>query len=124
MILYLDTSTKTCKIHFDDTEYTFETDRNLARDLLKLLSDVLAKNHKTFRDLTALVFFKGPGSFTGLRIGATVLNTLAHELQIPIIGETDENWCAKAKPRLANQENDRLILPLYGCPANITTPRK
>jgi tRNA threonylcarbamoyladenosine biosynthesis protein TsaB len=124
MILYLDTSDKTCKIYLDDTEYAFETDRNLARDLLKLLSNVLAENHKTFQDLTALALYKGPGSFTGLRIGATVFNTLAHELKIPIIGATGENWRAAAQTRLEKGENDRLILPLYGRPANITTPRK
>jgi tRNA threonylcarbamoyladenosine biosynthesis protein TsaB len=124
MTLYLDTSDRICKIYLDDTEYIFETDRNLARDLLKLLNNVLTENNQTFQTLVALAIYKGPGSFTGLRIGATVFNALAHELNIPIVGEAGEDWRKKAKTRLENHENDQLILPLYGRPANITSPKK
>ena len=52
----------------------------------------------------------GPGSFTGLRIGASVVNTLAHELDIPI------------KDHHGNAH--QIILPEYGRPANITAPQK
>jgi tRNA threonylcarbamoyladenosine biosynthesis protein TsaB len=124
MILYLDTSDKVTKIALDDEEYTFETDRSLARDLLKILRNLLEENHKTFQDLTGIAVFRGGGSFTGLRIGATVANALAHELKIPIVGEIGPNWRAKSALRLKSQENDRLVLPLYGRPANITAPRK
>jgi len=67
---------------------------------------------------------KGPGSFTGLRIGITVFNTIADTNNVPIVGETGDSWQDKAIMRLENGENDHVVLPEYGSEANITKPRK
>ena len=128
MILLLDTSTGACKVTLvkgkDHHEYEWQADRTLARDLLAYLRDRLAEHGSTFTDLTGIGLMKGPGSFTGLRIGATVANTLSRELGIPIVGSEQENWKQMSIKRLLDQESDELILPVYGRPARITTPRK
>jgi len=121
MILYLDTSTPVCKIWLDDTAFKYETNRDLAKDLLRLIVESLSNS---FSEVTAIAVFRGPGSFTGLRIGATVANTLADQLNIPIVATTGRNWRATAKTRLTNHENDQIVLPLYNKPANTTSPRK
>ncbi len=110
MKLYLDTSTPTTTLKLDQKTYTWQSDRNLSRDLLSFIHQKLQENHKDWQDLSELHIFTGPGSFTGLRIGATIINTLSQELKIPIY---DQN--GKPLP---------LALPNYGRPANITTPQK
>ena len=128
MILLLDTSTPTCKLTLiDDTkrhEAEWEAGRTLAKGLLGFLEQELKNLHKSWADLTGIGVYEGPGSFTGLRIGMTVLNTMADSLGIPIVAEKGEDWQGSAVRRLRSGENNHLALPFYGAEANITTPRK
>lgn len=128
MLLLLDTSTPTCKLALmNDTERIhdeWEAGRTLAKELLGYLQQALEKQGKTWSNLTGIVAFRGPGSFTGLRIGLTVLNTLAAAQAVPIVGATGADWQTEGTERLRRGENDRIVLPEYGGEANITTPRK
>ena len=110
MKMYLDTSTPTTILRLDKKEYRWDSGRDLAEGGLAFLRDKLAENDAKFQDLTEITFFAGPGSFTGLRIGAAMVNTLAHDLNIPLYNHRGEKV--------------PLILPNYGRPANISTPRK
>jgi len=129
MIILLDTSTATCYLTLvnggDRYEYEWQSDRELARGLLAFLRDKLAEHQANFNDISAIGAMKGPGSFTGLRIGLTVLNTIASDRKLPIVGvENSNDWRGRALERLKNGENDHLVMPHYGRDANITTPRK
>lgn len=110
MKVYLDTSTPETVLKIGDREYRYEFGHDLAEKLLGFIRDKLAENGGDFGDISEITFMSGPGSFTGLRIGATVVNTLAHELKIP----------------LYNHKGKRveMILPDYGREANITAPKK
>lgn len=110
MKLYLDTSTPICKLKLDDKEYTWESGYELAEKLHKFIHDKLEENGKTWQDIKEITFFSGPGSFTGLRIGAAVVNTLADQLNIPLYDH--------------HGEKRKVIIPDYGRPANITPPKK
>ncbi len=110
MKLYLDTSTPETILKLDNQEYRKDFDRDLAEKLLKFIHDKLAENGKTFTDLTEITFMSGPGSFTGLRIGASIVNTLASELIIPLYDH--------------HGKQHKIILPDYGHGANISKPRK
>ena len=128
MILLLDTSTPICKLSFVDGDWRYDTEweagRQLAKDLLGFLQSELHGQNKGWEDLTGLVSFLGPGSFTGLRIGITVLNSLAYARTVPIVGEVGETWQDQGIARLLAGENDQIVLPHYGGEANITKPRK
>lgn len=128
MILLLDTSTNICKLTLIDGDWQFhdewQADRTLAKDLLAYLQTNLSRHGKVFGDISGVVVFEGPGSFTGLRIGITVLNTLADAEHIPIVGVRGEDWQVVGQSRLQAGENDRIIMPFYGSEAHITTPRK
>lgn len=127
MIVLLDTSTGTCKLTLvGDTTYhdEWQADRTLASNLLAYLDTHLSLQGSSLQEITGIGVMKGPGSFTGLRIGMTVLNTVADTLHIPIVGETGDDWQEKCLKRLKNQENDQVVLPEYGRSANITNPRK
>jgi tRNA threonylcarbamoyladenosine biosynthesis protein TsaB len=128
MILLLDTSTPVCKLTLLDGEWRYDdewqADRTLAKGLLGYLQDQLAKNGKTFADISGIGVFEGPGSFTGLRIGLTVLNTMADSLAVPIVGAKGEDWQAQVVSDLESGKNDKIVLPFYGSEAHITKPRK
>lgn len=128
MILFLNTSTGNCRIWLGENIFEKELNRNMARDILKFLEDSLENIGKDYKDLEGIGFFAGPGSFTGLRIGASVANTLADGLNIPIVAikkeDEDDDWRQKAFEKLKNNENDKIALPFYGRDANITKPRK
>lgn len=110
MKLYLDTSTPTTILKLDDKTYEWESGRDLAESLLAYIRDKLSENNKTWQDITEITFMSGPGSFTGLRIGASVVNTLASELNIPLLDH--------------HGNKHKIILPEYGRGANITAPKK
>lgn len=129
MILLLNTSTPTCYLYFAEAseityEKTWESGRGLAKGLLLFIQQELEKQDLTWKDLSGLVVFKGPGSFTGLRIGITVMNSLAYANRLPIVGITGEQWQQEGLRRLAAGENDTIVMPEYGGEANITKPRK
>ena len=110
MKLYLDTSTAICILKLDNKTYEQELGHAMAEKLLAFIQAKLTENHKTWTDLTEITYMSGPGSFTGLRIGAAIVNTLADQLQIPLYDHH-----GKKHP---------IIIPNYGRPANITAPKK
>lgn len=124
MIILLDTSTATCFLTMVDNEarqdFEWQAGRTLARGLLKFLEEKTGDLH----DISGIGVMKGPGSFTGLRIGLTVANTLADSLNIPIVGAMGEDWRETALSKLRAGENEKIVMPEYGAAAHITAPRK
>ncbi len=110
MKMYLDTSNMVAKLKLDDNEYEWEGGREMAEGLHRFIFEKLKENGKTWKDISEITFFSGPGSFTGLRIGASIVNTLAHELKIPLFDH--------------HGNKHDIIIPEYGRPANISAPRK
>lgn len=98
--------------------------RELAATLHEQIKNLLERRGKQWADIGGIVCFKGPGSFTGLRIGLTVANTLAYSYKIPIIAQDGEEWLGQGIERLTKGETEDLALPEYGAPAFTTTPKK
>lgn len=128
MIILLDTSTTCCRLVLvEDGKqfiYEWEADRKLARGLLAFIVEKLKIHSREAADIKGVGVFVGPGSFTGLRIGLTVANSLADALDVPIVGAKDDGWQDDALARLSKGENDRMVLPQYGARPHITSPRK
>ncbi|MCZ0704191.1 tRNA threonylcarbamoyladenosine biosynthesis protein TsaB [Natronobacillus azotifigens] len=53
--------------------------------LMPAIAQVMEDANVTPRDLTKIVVAKGPGSYTGVRIGLSVAKTMAWSLQIPVV---------------------------------------
>ncbi|MDK2898826.1 MAG: tRNA threonylcarbamoyladenosine biosynthesis protein TsaB [Patescibacteria group bacterium] len=124
MIILLDTSTSLCKLTFIDGDKIHNSEwqagRGLAKGLLSYIDKELFLFDKKWSEITAICVFKGPGSFTGLRIGITVMNTIADANNIPIVGGSGENWQNETISKLADGKNDKIVIPLYGSEPNIT----
>ena len=108
--LFLNTSTPETILKLNDKEYRYVFDKDLAEKLLSFIHEKLSENDKDWHDISEITFMSGPGSFTGLRIGAAIVNTLAHELNIPLYDH--------------HGTEHQVIIPDYGHPANISKPAK
>lgn len=129
MILCLRTDSPQAEIYLYDTATEVASDiwlaeRTLARDLLKHIDILLRQHNLSWNDLRGIVVFQGPGSFTGLRIGLTVANTLAYAQQIPIIGATGTEWIPTGIHQLKSTYDRSTVLPVYDAAPRITQPRK
>ena len=75
----------------------------------------------SFEGVEKVCVYQGPGSFTGLRIGLSVANTIAYSLDIPIAGAEGENWLEKCIKTDGSKEP---IRPIYGADPHITKQKK
>jgi tRNA threonylcarbamoyladenosine biosynthesis protein TsaB len=81
MLLALETATDRASVavgrsEVDAVEESLAGARRHASSLLPMIATVLARAGATLDDLTAVVVSDGPGSFTGLRVGAAVAKAL------------------------------------------------
>lgn len=58
--------------------------------LLPLIEKLLKSQKLEFKDLKRIEVEKGPGSFTGLRVGVSVANALGFALGVPVNGKKSE----------------------------------
>jgi tRNA threonylcarbamoyladenosine biosynthesis protein TsaB len=63
-----------------------DKDKSHASSLTVFIDELLKESGMKAKDLEAVAISKGPGSFTGLRIGVSVAKGIAYSASIPIIG--------------------------------------
>ncbi|MAV75895.1 MAG: tRNA (adenosine(37)-N6)-threonylcarbamoyltransferase complex dimerization subunit type 1 TsaB [Actinobacteria bacterium TMED172] len=88
-ILALDTSSRNCSVCLQRESHKFirrdDASVSHSRHLLALIQQSLDEAELSLEQLDAIAIVKGPGSFTGLRIGIAVAQGLAFAQQIPVI---------------------------------------
>lgn len=88
-ILALDCSSDLCSLALtiDKKIYTKQEkgSRLHAKKILSMLERLLSENNIKFNDLDALALGIGPGSFTGLRVGASIMQGLHAAFNKPVI---------------------------------------
>ena len=67
-------------------EYTVNYKKTHSQTLLPMLDEIVRMTETDLNSIDAIAVAKGPGSFTGLRIGAATVKGLAFALDKPIIG--------------------------------------
>ena len=90
-VLAIDTSNYTLGLALlDDSvvigEYITTVKKNHSIRVMPAIEMLLKDCDTAPKDLTKIVVAKGPGSYTGVRIGMTIAKTLAWSLNIPISG--------------------------------------
>ncbi len=90
-ILNIETATKNCSVSLAKDGVTILTKEiaeqgySHAEKLHVFIEEILNKTNLTVRDLKAIAVSKGPGSYTGLRIGVSAAKGLCYALGIPLI---------------------------------------
>lgn len=89
-ILALDTATENCSVALKINDEIIARCENAPRDhtikILPMVDEVLAEAGIKLNQLDALAFGRGPGSFTGVRIGIGIAQGLAFGSDLPMIG--------------------------------------
>ena len=89
-ILAIDTATEACSAALWNDGNTcahFELcPREHTQRILPIVQDILTQGGVSLTDLDALAFGRGPGSFTGVRIGIGIAQGLALGAELPMIG--------------------------------------
>ncbi|SDH70040.1 tRNA threonylcarbamoyladenosine biosynthesis protein TsaB [Vibrio xiamenensis] len=103
-ILALDTSTENCSVALliDDRIYSRSevAPRDHTKKVLPMVDEVLKEAGVELKQLDALAFGRGPGSFTGVRIGIGIAQGLAFGADLPMIGISTLKAMAEASHRL------------------------
>lgn len=89
-ILQIDTATDTCSVSISVDGKVLDvldaSESNLhASKLTVFIDELLKRNDIDYKQLHAIAVSKGPGSYTGLRIGVSTAKGLCYALDIPLI---------------------------------------
>lgn len=88
-ILAIDTATEACSVALYDNGETFAHFELCAREhtqrILPLVQQILTAADLSLSQIDALAFGRGPGSFTGVRIGIGVAQGLAFGADLPLL---------------------------------------
>ncbi|BED99040.1 tRNA (adenosine(37)-N6)-threonylcarbamoyltransferase complex dimerization subunit type 1 TsaB [Aeromonas dhakensis] len=107
-ILAVDTATEACSAALLVGEKVFsrweEAPRDHTRKILPMVQAVLDEAGVTLDELDAIAFGRGPGSFTGVRIGIGVAQGLALGAGVPLIGISTLAAMAQGAHRLDGAE--------------------
>ena len=90
--LFIDTSeiyTAKVALEIDGNRFEKTSESKIMKSqmILPLIESLLSEHKLTLHDITDITVATGPGSFTGLRVGATIANALAYLLDIPVNGK-------------------------------------
>lgn len=98
--------------------------RELTRTINLKIEEMLNKSRIGYSNISGVVVFEGPGSFTGLRIGMTVANSFAYSLNIPVVSAGSKTWIKKGTKKLLDGKNEKISIPKYGSDAHVSVPKK
>lgn len=118
MILIIDTTERhIIKLGLSGNDikwHDMETERQ-SEDLLIFLDKILKDDGLELKNIDAILVNIGPGSFTGVRVGVTVANTLSWSLDISVSGYRDDkiNIALDNLKNIKNNKFSKIVLPYY-----------
>ncbi|MDP4105673.1 MAG: tRNA (adenosine(37)-N6)-threonylcarbamoyltransferase complex dimerization subunit type 1 TsaB [Bacillota bacterium] len=113
-VLAIDTSNQALGVALYDEnkvigEYITNLKKNHSIRIMPAIQMLMKDCERTPKDLTKIVVAKGPGSYTGVRIGVTIAKTLAWSLQLPLVGVSSLEILAAGAGRYFNGA----VVPLF-----------
>ncbi|MCC8359922.1 tRNA (adenosine(37)-N6)-threonylcarbamoyltransferase complex dimerization subunit type 1 TsaB [Salinimicrobium sediminilitoris] len=114
MILCIETATTNCSVALENKgkllalKEDYSSNYSHAERLHLFIEEILKENDVQAGDLEAIAVSKGPGSYTGLRIGVSAAKGLCFALDLPLISiPTLKSLALQVK-----QKKDGFIIPL------------
>lgn len=96
-------------------ENSWQSNKDEAERLMPALADMCEKAGAEFSQIEKVIVISGPGSFTGLRVGVTVANTIAYLNECDLYAvDTFEYWWAKVVSDDDLRETGRILLIFAG----------
>ena len=113
LILNIETATRVCSVALgkNGTLISFKetkVDRSHAASITIFIEQILSEEGLTPKDLDAIAVSKGPGSYTGLRIGISTAKGLCYALDIPLIAIN--SLASLAQGYLENNDATNILL--------------
>lgn len=117
---------------FDETNTklahkTWQAHRALSATIHVSIQELLDQLNASWDDISGIIYFQGPGSFTGLRIGAAVANALAVGNAIALTNEQGSDWIRDGIENLQTKgqtASPEVAVPEYGAEPFTTQPKK
>lgn len=111
-LLAVDTSSNACSVALqmgnDTSDKHVVEPRAHTRILVPMIAELLADAGLTLSDLDAVVLGNGPGSFIGMRIGASVVQGLCFGASIPVVPVS--SLAAIAEEAFATYEHEFVVV--------------
>lgn len=124
-ILSIDTASNICTVAILEDyeckeEITVNDARNHSEKIMPVIEEALNRTNLNLKDINLIVCDKGPGSFTGIRIGVGTVLAFEDSLNIPCIGVSSlESLAYNVKKKgiicsLIDAKNDNVYFGLFG----------
>jgi len=116
VILSIETATPVCSVALHEDEKLAGLsevfiDRSHSQNLVPMIQDLLKYIGIGFKDIKAVAVSKGPGSYTGLRIGASTAKGICFAQNIPLIAVNTLEAMAK-QIRSLIRDNKFILCPM------------
>ena len=127
----------------------WEAHRELSKTFYSKLDELLGRSKLSYQNLGSIIVVRGPGSFTGLRIGIVIVNAFAYALGVETAGVIQKEKMSSHSVIPARQRSGKhpvgiqkmsleeiysagkkdlkkgqTLEPFYGREPNITTKKK
>ncbi|MDO8507171.1 MAG: tRNA (adenosine(37)-N6)-threonylcarbamoyltransferase complex dimerization subunit type 1 TsaB [bacterium] len=130
--LVIDTSDRVARLGiFQDDKLAdkieWEAHRELSKTFYTKLDELLGRNSLSCNDLSSIIVVRGPGSFTGLRIGIVIVNAFSYSLGVETAGVIQKEKMPLEEIYNVGKKDlkkGQIIEPFYGREPNITTKKK
>jgi len=115
-ILCIETSTTVCSVAIGNengliAHKEVNAGFSHAENLHVFIDEIIKEAGLNRKNIDAIAVGKGPGSYTGLRIGVSAAKGIAYALNIPLISmNTLMNLCVAAKKQI--QDSETLLCPM------------
>jgi tRNA threonylcarbamoyladenosine biosynthesis protein TsaB len=108
LILSIETATRSCSaaLHKNGeliAERELNIDKSHSRFLVPLIQELFQQSGKKWEQLAAVAISRGPGSYTGLRIGTSTAKGICYALDIPLLSVNT----LLSMSYLGNQHNEK-----------------
>ncbi len=118
LILNIETSTENCSVCLAKDGQVLSLEEECSEKYIHserlhpFILEVMNEAGKALSDLNAVAVNKGPGSYTGLRIGVSAAKGLAYTLDIPLISASSLDVLVAGFAQNCSVKSDDLIVPM------------